>query len=100
MIFRLPRRVALDSDRDRQEPRRPLASDRLENAYYRLSIDRATGRVSLFDKELNQEVCRDMEVAALEERGGNYIGIEPPAAARSMARSRASPSRRRTRCGR
>lgn len=70
--------VALDSDRDRQEPRRPLASDRLENAYYRLSIDRATGRVSLFDKELNREVCRDMEVAALEERGGNYIGIEPP----------------------
>ncbi len=70
--------VTLDADRDRREPRRPMGSDTLENTFYRLSVDRATGRVTLFDKELKREVCRDMEVAALEERGGNYIGIEPP----------------------
>jgi hypothetical protein len=41
-------------------------------------VDLATGRVALFDKALGRDVCRDMEVAALEERGGNYIGKEPP----------------------
>ena len=70
--------MKLDAEHDRREPRRPLGSDVLENAFYRLSVDRATGRVTLFDKALGRDVCRDMEVAALEERGGNYIGIEPP----------------------
>jgi len=41
-------------------------------------VDRATGRVTLFDKALSRDVCRDMEIVATEERGGNYIGIEPP----------------------
>ncbi len=69
--------VKLDSDNDRREPRRPLGSDVLENAFYRLTVDRATGRVTLFDKDLNRDVCRDMEIVATEERGGNYIGVEP-----------------------
>ncbi len=41
-------------------------------------MDLATGRVTLFDKALNRDVARDIEIAAIEERGGNYIGIEPP----------------------
>lgn len=69
--------VKLDADNDRREPRRPLGSDVLENSFYRLTVDRATGRVTLFDKALNRDVCRDMEIVATEERGGNYIGIEP-----------------------
>jgi hypothetical protein len=69
--------VKLDADNDRREPRRPLGSDVLENAFYRLAVDRATGRVTLFDKALNRDVCRDMEIVATEERGGNYIGVEP-----------------------
>lgn len=77
-VFPPAAKVNLDADRDRRAPRRPLGSDTLENAFYRLSIDRATGRATLLDKGLGRAVCRDMEVAALEERGGNYIGIEPP----------------------
>ncbi len=69
--------IRLDSENDQKEPRRALGTDMIENKYYRLSIDRATGRVTLFDKDLNRDVCHDMEVAALEERGGNYIGKEP-----------------------
>jgi alpha-mannosidase len=69
--------VQLDSDKDRRDPRRPLGSDVLENAFYRLTIDCATGRVSLFDKDLGRDVLRDMEISAAEERGGNYIGVEP-----------------------
>jgi hypothetical protein len=33
--------------------------------------------VSLFDNELNRDVLRNAEIAAAEERGGNYIGVEP-----------------------
>ena len=70
--------LKLDSDNDKKDPRRELGSDVFENKFYRLSVDRATGRVTLFDKELNHDVCKDMEMTALEERGGNYIGKEPP----------------------
>ena len=70
--------VSLDRQKDQREPRRALESDVLENSFYRLSVDLATGRVTLFDKVLGRDVCRDMEVVALEERGGNYIGKEPP----------------------
>jgi hypothetical protein len=71
-------RIQLDSDKDRRDPRRPLASDILENDFYRLTVDRATGRVTLHDKALARDVATDLEIAAVEERGGNYIGIEPP----------------------
>jgi alpha-mannosidase len=70
--------IELDDDHDRREPRRALGVDTFENAFYRLVVDRATGRVTLLDKALDRDVCRDMEVVAVEERGGNYIGIEPP----------------------
>jgi hypothetical protein len=66
-----------DADNDRRDPRRPMGADVLENSYYRLTVDRPTGRVTIFDKELNRDVAKDLEVVALEERGGNYIGIEP-----------------------
>jgi alpha-mannosidase len=71
-------KVTLDDERDRREPRRSLGSDVMENDFYRLTVDRATGRVTLLDKTLNRDVCRDMEIVGTEERGGNYIGIEPP----------------------
>jgi alpha-mannosidase len=78
--------IRLDDDQDRREPRRALGVDAFENAPYRLTVDRATGRVTLFDKALACDVCRDMEVVAVEERGGNYIGIEPPSG-RTLFRS-------------
>ncbi len=70
-------RIQLDRDQDLKNPRRALGSDVVENDFYRLSVDRATGRVSLFDKALSRDVARNMEIVGLEERGGNYIGIEP-----------------------
>ncbi len=69
--------ITLDSASDRREPRRPMGTDLLENSFYRVAIDKPTGRVTVFDKELNREVLREAEVAGVEERGGNYIGIEP-----------------------
>ncbi len=69
--------VQLDTEKDRRDTRRSLGEDVLENDYYRVNVDRATGRVSLFDKQLNRAVATDMEIAGVEERGGNYIGVEP-----------------------
>jgi len=54
-----------------------MGADVMENEFYRVSVDKPTVRVTIFDKELNREVAKDMEVAAVEERGGNYVAIEP-----------------------
>jgi len=70
--------VTLDEQNDIREPRRPLGSDVMENEFYRVTVDKATGRVALFDKDLNREVSKGMEVVAVEERGGNYVAVEPP----------------------
>jgi len=70
-------RVTLDDESDRREPRRPMGADVMENDFYRVSVDKPTGRVTIFDKELHRDVVRDAEIVAAEERGGNYIGIEP-----------------------
>jgi alpha-mannosidase len=69
--------IKLDSQNDLKEPRRPLGADVMENDFYRVTVDKATGRVAVFDKELSREVCKDLEIVGVEERGGNYIGIEP-----------------------
>lgn len=69
--------ITMDAERDHKEPRRAAGADVMENDFYRISVDEATGRVELFDKDLKQSVVKDMEISALEERGGNYIGIEP-----------------------
>jgi len=70
--------VKLDRDNDVREPRRPLGADVVENEFYRVTVDRATGRVTAFDKALGRDVCKDMEIVAVEERGGNYVSVEPP----------------------
>lgn len=70
-------KIVLDSVNDTKDPRRPYGSDVMENDFYRVSVDKATGRVTLFDKQLNRDVVKAMEVSALEEQGGNYVGVEP-----------------------
>jgi alpha-mannosidase len=70
-------KIQLDSVNDVKEPRRALGFDVMENQFYRVSVDRATGSVVLFDRTLQREVVKDAEIVATEERGGNYIGIEP-----------------------
>ena len=69
-------RVELDRDKDFKEPRRSLGSDAIENQFYRVTVDKATGRVAVFDKQLNHDVCKDIEVAAREERGTNNVQPE------------------------
>ena len=67
--------VKLD-DGDPAKPKRTLGSDQLENEYYRLSVDRATGRITVFDKELGRVVLKDVETVATEDRGGDTLSNE------------------------
>jgi len=68
----------LESDSDLNGSSRIMGSHTLENEYYRISVDRATGRVGIWDKELNRMVANDIEIAAAEERGGDDLSIIPP----------------------
>jgi alpha-mannosidase len=68
----------MESDSDLNVTTRIMGSDVMENAYYRVSVDRATGRVSIWDKEMNRRVADDIEIAAAEERGGDDLSIIPP----------------------
>ena len=69
--------LKLDTDNDVKQPRRVIGSHQLENEYYRVTVDRATGRIEVFDKELNRTAARNLEIAASEERGGNSLSVEP-----------------------
>jgi alpha-mannosidase len=69
--------VKMDDDNDVKNPRRIVGSDVIENRFYRVTVDRATGRIEIFDKELNRTVAKDVEISGAEERGGNTLAIEP-----------------------
>lgn len=70
--------VKLDTDDNVKQANDIIGSDVLENEYYRASVDRATGRIDLFDKQLNQTVSKGIEIVASEERGGDDQNIILP----------------------
>ena len=63
---------------DATRPKRILGADQVESEFYRVTVDRATGRISVFDKELDRVVARDLEIVASEERGGDTLSVERP----------------------
>jgi alpha-mannosidase len=72
----LPPSAAIKLDSDQDHPKRVLGADQVENEFYRVAIDRATGAVTVFDKELNRIVAKDMEIVGSEERGGDTLSKE------------------------
>lgn len=69
-------RVVLDRDQDTKDPRRPLGADVMENDFYRVTVDKSTGGVTVFDKQLGRDVAKDMQMAGTEERGTNNVQPE------------------------
>jgi alpha-mannosidase len=69
--------VRMDNVNDVKNPFRVPGSDVAENQFYRVTIDRATGHIEVFDKVLNRVVSKDIAVLAQEQRGGNAISIFP-----------------------
>jgi alpha-mannosidase len=70
--------VKLDTDEIARQANDALGSDVVENEYYRVSVERATGRIEIFDKDLSQTVSKGIEIAATEERGGDDQNIILP----------------------
>lgn len=68
--------IRLDRENDLKDPRRALGADVVENRYYRVTVDKATGGVTVFDKQLNREVSKDMQIVGVEERGTNNVQPE------------------------
>lgn len=66
-----------DNDKDVENPFRVAGADVIENRFYRVTVDRPTGRIEVFDKELNKVISKDIEVSGAEERGGDAISIFP-----------------------
>lgn len=63
---------------DPLKPKRVFGSDEFETGDYRVSIDRATGGVTVFDKELGRVVVNGAGISAAEQRGGDTLSIERP----------------------
>jgi alpha-mannosidase len=70
--------VKFDTDHDAQEANDTVGSDVVEAEHYRVSIDRATGRMEIFDKDLNRSVSKGIEIVATEEHGGDDQNIILP----------------------
>jgi alpha-mannosidase len=71
--------LKIDTDNDAKlNNKHAIGSDILENAYYRISVERATGRVEIFDKDLKRTVSKGLEIVATEERGGDDQNIILP----------------------
>ena len=79
-------RVNLETDEDARRANDALGSDVLENEHYRVSVERATGRTEIFDKDLNRVVSKGIEIVAAEERGGDDQNIILPTG-RTLANS-------------
>jgi hypothetical protein len=76
-VFPKTTTVTLDSDEDVHQPRRVPGVNVMENEFYRVTVDRATGLIGVFDKELNRPVAPNLGMEASEERGGNPLFLEP-----------------------
>jgi alpha-mannosidase len=57
--------------------RRIRGTDQIEDDFYRVTVDRSTGRITVFDKELGRDVAKDIEITGAEERGGDSLSVEP-----------------------
>lgn len=69
--------VKTEDENDAKNPFRVPIMDVAENQFYRVSIDRVTGRIEIFDKRLDRVVAKNIEIVAQEQRGGDAISIFP-----------------------
>jgi alpha-mannosidase len=70
--------VKLETDSDSKQSGSAIGSDVLDGQFYRVTVSRSTGRVEVFDKELNQVVTKNVEINATEESGGDDQNIILP----------------------
>lgn len=67
--------VKVETDDDARQANDAIGSNVLENEHYRVSVERATGRIEIFDKDLSRTVGEGIEIIGAEERGGDDQNI-------------------------
>jgi alpha-mannosidase len=67
--------VRMQTDEEAKQSNSAMGLDILDSQYYRISIGRTTGRLEIFDKQLNQVITKDAEIFASEENGGDDQNI-------------------------
>jgi alpha-mannosidase len=68
---------SLSLDEDNRNPFRVSGSDVIENQFFRVAVDHATGGIEIRDKKLDRIVAKDVEISGVETRGGDAITIFP-----------------------
>lgn len=92
-----PFRIDDGASRDRLYPNAPAGETVVESPFLRLTIDRITGRLSLFDKREERFLFRGAELIGREEIRGDYIcnmtlsGRTIPAVVKSVEIQEVSP---------
>ncbi len=71
--FDSPFTIRSDRAEDRRNAGRNLGSETVENAFFRLEISRATGELSLFDKQNDRLLFERAGIIGIEETRGEYI---------------------------
>jgi alpha-mannosidase len=64
-------------DADDKNPFRVVGRDVIENEFFRVDVDHATGKIEIRDKKLDRVVSKDVEIVGVETRGGDAITIFP-----------------------
>jgi len=71
-----PNAATVRLDEEETRPKRVLGADEFENEFYRVALDRATGGLTVYDKDLGRVVAKDLEIVGSEERGGDTLSKE------------------------
>jgi hypothetical protein len=68
--------VKIETDEDvKNKDNDSMGEDTLETEFYRIAIDRTTGRIEVFDKASQRFVTKGMEIIGTEEKGGDDQNI-------------------------
>ncbi len=71
-----PNASQVTPDVNESKPKRVVGADQFDTEFYRVSVDRQTGAITVFDKALDRVVAKDMAIVASEERGGDSLSKE------------------------
>lgn len=65
--------LALDSEKDKENPCRYLGDEVIENEFFRFDICRLSGEISVYDKISDRQLLNRASVIGLEEKRGEYV---------------------------
>lgn len=68
--------VSLEAGKTGKGLRGPRDSAVMENQFYKVTVDKTTGKLTVFDRQLGRDITKGMRIVAEEERGSNNVQPE------------------------